>query len=376
MLPFVGEFTLSRLERVISGPGTVGALATELEQRGCARALVVTGRTLGRSALVTRVTNVLGARGVGVFGRTEQHVPASTVDALVAMMRETRADSLISVGGGSPIDAAKAAVHARLGGSRDRAITHIAVPTTLSAGEFTAIAGITDDTSRIKRAVSDPRLAPCVVVTDPEMTVETPDWLWASTGIRALDHAVESIYSVRHHPLSDALASKAIAALMGHLPGSIRCADPDRGHHRGHCQVAAWMSVFGIANAGFGLSHAFGHQIGPRWNVPHGVTSCVMLPHAMRFMARVAPERFSPIAGGLGVTFNPAAPERSAAACAERVAAFIAELGVPTRLRDAGVPAAEVAQIAGVVHEAMERSQVVGRYVGASDLSSLLAAAY
>lgn len=376
MLPFVGEFTLSRLERVISGPGTVGALVTELERRGCARALVVTGRTLGRSALVSRVTDALGTRGIGVFARTEQHVPASTVDALVAMMRETRADSLISVGGGSPIDAAKAAVHTLLGGSLDGAITHIAVPTTLSAGEFTAIAGITDEASRIKRAVSDPRLAPCVVITDPEMTVETPDWLWASTGIRALDHAVESIYSVRHHPLSDALASQAIAALMAHLPGSIRCDDPDRGHHRGHCQVAAWLSVFGIANAGFGLSHAFGHQIGPRWNVPHGVTSCVMLPHAMRFMAAVAPERFAPIARGLGVTLDPAVPGPGALACAERVTSFIAELGVPTRLRDAGVPLEDTPAVAAIVYESIERAQVIGRPVGRDEISSLLAAAY
>jgi alcohol dehydrogenase class IV len=375
MTPFVGEFSLSRLERVISGPGTVGALAAELDRRGCTRALVVTGRTLSRSALVTRVTGDLGGRGVGVFAATEQHVPASTVDALVTMIGETRADCLISVGGGSPIDAAKAAVHALLGAAPG-SLPHIAVPTTLSAGEFTAIAGITDDRSRIKRAVADARLAPCVVITDPEMTADTPDWLWASTGIRALDHAVESIYSVRHHPFSDALASKAIAALVTHLPGSVRCDDPERLAHRGHCQVAAWLSVFGIANAGFGLSHAFGHQIGPRWNVPHGYTSCVMLPHAMRFMASVAPERFAPIAEGLAVPFDAAAPLAGALACADRVAGVISDLGLPARLRDVGVPAEDVAQIAGVVHDAMERSRVVGRPLQCDEISALLCAAH
>lgn len=375
MQPFAGDFSLSRLERVVSGPGTVSSLAPELERRGCCRALIVTGRTLGRSPLLAQVTGPLGSRGAGVFARTDQHVPATTVDALVAMIRETRADSLVSVGGGSPIDAAKAAVHALLE-SGGPALPHLAVPTTLSAGEFTAIAGVTDDRTRIKRALSDPRLAPCVVITDPGMTAETPDWLWASTGIRALDHAVESIYSVRHHPFSDALAARAIATLLAHLPGSVRCDDPDRLVHRGHCQVAAWLSVFGIANAGFGLSHVLGHQIGPRWNVPHGVTSCVMLPHAMRFMAEVAPERFGPIADGLGVAFDAAAPRAGATACADRVAAFVRDLGLPGRLRDAGVPAGDVAAIAGVVHDVMERSQVIGRYVATDELSSLLAAAY
>ena len=375
MTPFVGEFSLSRLERVISGPGTVDALAAELDRRGCGRALVITGRTLSRSALVARVTRGLGGRGVGVFADTAQHVPASTGDALVAMILDTRADCLISVGGGSPIDAAKAAAHALLGAGPD-ALPHLAVPTTLSAGEFTAIAGITDDRSRIKRAVSDARLAPRVVITDAEMTAETPDWLWASTGIRALDHAIESIYSVRHHPFSDALASKAIAALVTHVPASVRCDDPERLVHRGHCQVAAWLSVFGMANAGFGLSHAFGHQIGPRWNVPHGYTSCVMLPHAMRFMAAVAPERFGPIAEGLTVPFDPAAPQAGALACADRVAGVIGALGLPGRLRDVGVPADDVAEIVDVVHDAMDRAQVVGRPLRRDDISALLCAAH
>lgn len=375
MTPFAGEFTLSRLERVISGPGAVGRLGSEIDRRGCSRVVVVTGKTLGCSAVLARVTGTLGSRTAGVFDRTAQHVPASTVEALAAMVRETRADCLVSVGGGSPIDAAKAAAHAVMAAS-PVGLPHLSVPTTLSAGEFTAIAGITDDRSRIKRAVADPRLAPCIVVTDPEMTTATPDWLWASTGIRALDHAVESIYSVRHHPFGDALAARAIAMLVAHLPGSVHGDEPERLAHRGQCQVAAWLSVFGLVNAGFGLSHAFGHQLGPRWNVAHGYTSCVMLPHAMRFMASVAPERFGPIAGGLGVPFDPAAPAAGAVACADRVAAFIAALGLPARLREVGVPGSEVHEIAGVVHDAMERSQVIGRPLRLDEVSAMLGAAH
>jgi alcohol dehydrogenase class IV len=378
MSALVGEFSLVPLERVISGPGSLRSLAVELDARRCRRVLVVTGRTLGRSSLLDDVTTALGPRCAGVFAETNQHVPSATVDALTARAETADADCVLSFGGGSPIDAAKAAVHRLIVTRGDGVphLPHIALPTTLSAGEFTAIAGVTDTVTRVKRAVSDRRLAPAVVITDPLLTVATPDWLWAATGVRALDHAVESIYSVRHHPFSDALASRAIAMLVEHLPGSIRCGVPERLEHRGYCQVAAWLSVFGIANTGFGLSHALGHQIGPRWQVAHGFTSCVMLPHAMRFMARVAPERFGPIAAGLGLAFDLATAAADAAACAERMAAFIAQFDVPRRLGDAGVPAGEATEIATVVHESMERAQVIGRPLALDELRQMLLDAY
>jgi alcohol dehydrogenase class IV len=377
MSAFAGEFSFPRLECVVSGPGTIVRLPAELDRRTRSRAVVVTGRTLSRSALLTQVTSALGSRCVAVFSETRQHVPSQTARALTALLREVDADSIVSFGGGTPIDTAKAAVHAVLKATGAvEALTHIAVPTTLSAGEFTAIAGITDERTLIKRAVADPRLVPCVVITDPLLTLETPDWLWAASGIRAFDHAVESIYSARHHPFGDALATRALALLLQHLPGSVRCGEPERVAHRGHCQLAAWLAVTGIANAGFGLSHAFGHQIGPRWDVPHGVTSCVMLPHVMRFMAGVAPERFGPIAEGLGVPFDASAPHAGALACAEAVGAFIGALELPRRLRDAGVPAGRAGEISGVVHEVIDESGVVGRPVGHDEIAALLADAY
>src|SRR5262249_19394093 len=153
------------------------------------------------------------------------------------------------------------------------------------------------------------------------------------------DHAVEAIYSVRHHPVGDTMAARGLALIVEHLLPSIRASGDEgararRLDHRLQCQMAAWLSVYGMTNAGFGLSHALGHQIGPRWNVPHGFTSCITLPHAMRFMADRAPERFGPIAAGLGLPFDVDRPRDSARACADRVAAFIAQFDVPRRLRD------------------------------------------
>ena len=374
------EFNLSGLERVVSGAGCVERLSHELERRGLERAVVVTGRTLGASVLLERVTAPLGSRCIAVFKDARQHVPSCSVVKVAALLQEHAADTVISFGGGSPIDTAKAAVHSVIASgscsSGSKLPSHIAIPTTLSAGEFTAVAGITDEKTRIKRPVSDSRITPRTVIADPTLTLETPAWLWAASGIRALDHAIESIYSVRHYPVSDAAASSGLTMLLQHLRPSLDTSDPRVLEHRGECQLAAWMCVFGVTNAGFGLSHALGHQIGPRWNVPHGMTSCITLPHAMRFMADLAPERFRPIAEGFGVAFDPADPRRAALACADRAAAFIGQFDVPQRLRDVGVPRDELPEVAAIVHDVMDAAHVVDRLVTTDDIVTLLTNAY
>ncbi|MBV8771582.1 MAG: iron-containing alcohol dehydrogenase, partial [Deltaproteobacteria bacterium] len=252
----------------------------------------------------------------------------------------------------------------------------IAIPTTLSAGEYTPAGGVTNEDTRIKGGVVDPRLQPRTIINDPALTLETPHWLWVATGMRAFDHAVEAIYSMRHQLISDTLAVKAIKLLTENLPASIRTSGDESLAHRGQCQMAAWFSIFGGMNTRFGVSHALGHQIGPKWDVAHGVTSCITMPHAMRFMAGIAPERFAPIAEGLSVRFDPDNPRAAALECADRVARFIAQFDVPHTLRDAGVPRNEIHQIAATVLDEIERSKVVDRPLTREDIVNLLEAAY
>jgi len=391
----VGEFNFTRLERVIFGPGKVEALARELDRRGLKRAVVVTGKTLGRSKLLERVTGTLGPRCAAVYKGAQQHVPLATVKELVTEIKRVDGDCLISFGGGSPIDTAKVAAAAILTGREPGAGAHhidfggasaaidagrdlveIAIPTTLSAGEYTPAGGVTDETTRIKGAVVDPRLQPRTIINDPAVTLETPAWLWVATGMRALDHAVEAIYSIRHQPISDTLASKAIALLVEHLPASIKTSGSEELAHRGNCQMAAWFSIFGGMNTRFGVSHALCHQIGPKWDVAHGVTSCITLPHVMRFMADIAPQRFGPIAEGFGVRFDPANAKAAALECADRTARFIAQFDVPHSLKEARVPRAEISQIAGTVLDEVERAKVVDRAVTREEIVSLLEQAY
>ena len=222
-IPMTGEFNFTRLEKVAFGPGNAASLGHELERRKLNRALIVTGKTLGRSKLLDKVTAAAGSRLAGVFKGASQHVPSHTVAALVEEYQRTGADCMVSFGGGSPIDTVKVAAKRILEGSRPGGaaphtidfeaadvvggpdLIHIAMPTTLSAGEFTPIGGVTDESSHVKGGVVDPRLAPRTIILDPELTVETPAWLWTATGMRAMDHAVEVIYSSRHQLIADTL---------------------------------------------------------------------------------------------------------------------------------------------------------------------------
>ncbi len=370
-----GEFHLTRLENVIFGAGKVEALGRELERRGAKRAVIVTGKTLGQSRLLERVKSAAGRALAGVFTGAMQHVPSKTVAKLTAEARALDADAMISFGGGSPNDTVKNAAMALMAGG-GREILHIAIPTTLSAGEFTPAGGVTNEETRIKGGVADPRLQAKVVILDPALTLETPAWLWASTGMRALDHAVESAYSTRHQLLTDTLTARAIALLNAHLLPSLQTHGDEELEHRMQCQLAAWLSIFGMTNTRAGISHALGHQIGPYWDVPHGVTSCITLPHVMRFMADIAADRFGPIAEGFGVRFDATNPRSSAIECAERAAQFIAKFEVPSRLRDVGVKREEIAKIAGTVLAEVTRSNTVGATVTLDQLVGILDAAY
>jgi alcohol dehydrogenase len=371
--PPAGEFNLSRLERVIYGPGKIAALKDETDKRGLHRALVVTTDVVAALPILNDVTGALGSRCAGVFAGVVMHVPRKTTELLQQEIERVNADCLVSFGGGSPIDSSKVAAYGLL--SR-RELVHIAVPTTLSAAEYTHAGGVTDESTRVKSGVYDPRVLPRTVINDPKLTLATPDWLWVTTGMRALDHAIECAYAIRHQPISDALASKSIALLNKHLPASIRTEGDERLAHRGHCQMAAWFSIYGAMNTRFGLSHLLGHQIGPRWNVPHGVTSCITLPNSMRFMAGIAPDRFGPIAEGYEIPFDAANPKPAALACADRTAEFITQFDVPKTLREAGVPREEIGQIVAPIAHELEHQGVVDRAISEKEVLELLESVY
>jgi alcohol dehydrogenase len=183
-----------------------------------------------------------------------------------------------------------------------------------------------------------------VAILDAELTRDTPDWLWSSSGVRALDHAVETIYASDHGPVTDATSLEAIRLLFEFLP---RSSGKESIAERQQCQLAAWLSFFGVANITLGLSHLLGRQIGPRYNVPHGYTSAVLLPRVMEALLPETIRRQALIAWAAGAAPRNDPAEDAAAAAHRAVYELVDRLGLPHRLRDLNVPESDLEGLSG-----------------------------
>lgn len=332
--PAILTFVFPPADRVLSGPDCARHLLESLGRVGAGRALVVTGPTIAeRTNLLWYVEHLLGPLHAGSYTGVRAHTPADTVAEAADLARTAAADALVSLGGGSAIDTAKAVAHELAARTDGPPLPHIALPTTLSAAAFTHVAGVTDPERRIKRIIADLWLTPREVLLDPRLTLLTPPALWLSTGIKALDHALESLLNERHHPVTDALALEAARTLWAVLPAC--AADPAAVAPRGRAQVAAWMSLFSAGTVRGGLSHALGHQLGA-YGVPHGITSCITLAPVLRFIALHTGTRQWQIAR----TLNLGAP------LADAVAALVDRLGLPSRLRETSVARDDLPAIA------------------------------
>jgi alcohol dehydrogenase class IV len=364
-----GRFVNLPLDTIYFGPDSLDKLPGLLDEHGVKRAVVVTGRSISNNPfLMDRLHSVLGSRLASVVGEARQHVPRSSVLRVAEAARSNGADGLISFGGGSPNDTAKAVAWAlaediKRPGDFDRfaikfeypdkieippltkvPVPIFAVPTTLSAGDFTHFIGITDEARKVKDLYGDRKLTAKAVILDPKVTTFTPEWLWLSSGIRAVDHCVETILSTMAQPFTDALTSHALSMLFRYLKDCKK--DPGDLAARGQCQVASWLSFFGLSNVNLGLSHGIGHQLGARCNVPHGYTSCVMMHNVMVYNRDATLARQAWIAHVLGLT-GFAHQEAAAMAAKEAVLGLIRDdLGLPWRLRDVGVGEDEFGPIA------------------------------
>jgi maleylacetate reductase len=319
-----GTHTFLPTDRVHFGAGSLEKI--EEEARSSDRVLVVTGRSLAeKSDLVRRVETLLGAKHGGPFSGMCQHTPGSAVESAAEEARGS--NLLLSVGGGSVIDGTKA-VARKLGYPRQ-----VAVPTTLSGAEWAHRVGVTDEATGRKGGFADPRAVPPVVILDPEATLFTPEKLWLSTGIRALDHAVEGFLFGGEHPVTDVTGLEGARRLMRYLPRSKK--DPEDVEARLELQLAAWLSYFGPFNTPMGLSHALGRRIGASYGVPHGYTSCITLAPSLKVVKDWVPEdRWRKLEEALGG--DPAG----------RVSALVRGLDLPSRLRDVGVPEEDLESIA------------------------------
>lgn len=249
---------------------------------------MITGSSLAqKTPLVKQVEEILGqAHHAGTFANIQQHAPVAQLDkATDEVLKDSSIDTLISLGGGSPIDSAKA-ISYRAHEKTAKSLYHIAIPTTLAAAECTFLAGYTREDGT-KVGVADPQIAPQAIIYDSEFGKHTPQKLWLSTGIRALDHAVELLY----HPTASEVPAKqlvltALASLFEYLPKYK--AEPENEDYITRLQLTAFGSLYPLGTnmkSPLGLSHTIGYALGSPYGIPHGITSCISLAGVVRLKA-------------------------------------------------------------------------------------------
>lgn len=288
-----GLWKPNQLQALHYGPsGTVTQHLRSCLPTPQSKAYIITGRSLAQTNLIDQVVVALGGpeHHAGTFSSIRQHAPVKELDEateLVFGKRDEGVDTLISVGGGSPIDSAKA-ISYRMNEKHGRFLFHITIPTTLSAAECTFLAGYTNEQGQ-KTGVADPRVAPHVVIYDAGFGKVTPKELWLSTGLRALDHSVEMMY----HPTATEMPGKSMAVegfrgLMEWLPRYAKGPEGEEEEAVTRLFLAAFASLGfmgGNLKGGLGLSHALGYALGSPYGIPHGITSCFTLGHVVKLKA-------------------------------------------------------------------------------------------
>jgi maleylacetate reductase len=363
-------YRYSAMERVIFGEAAPLAVAAEVDLLARRRVFVVTSRSVAAGAPFAAIIAALGDRCAGQYADVTAHVPRDCVVAGAAAARAANADLLLAVGGGSAIDATKmmllclryeitktAALDAHRGlaavepsfRSADEAswLRMIAVPTTLSAAEFTWWGGALDTVRQVKEPFGYPLMMPKSVVLDPKITLATPLALFLSSGMKAVDHAAERLASLNSEPFKDAAVMQSLRLLSRGLPRTREQSDDLQA--RLDCQMGMAIGMMGPATgAGVGASHAIGHALGANNGVAHGITSCVLLPAVMRWNRPANAEKQKLISEAMG------RPQDDATTVLEEL---VERLGLPRRLRDLAIRRDDFPAIADrVLHDRSIRS--------------------
>lgn len=387
-------------QEVIFSAGALAQLGPAVERFGWRRIMLCTTGSARRAGRVTAIAEGLGERLVATYDHVQPHVPDYQVAEALALAGQTEIDAVIGLGGGSSIGLAKAvslALEERRGGRPARAafptdqpmVPVIAIPSTYAGSEMTAVYGVTQQPAGgqpLKVTVTDPKVAPKLVIYDPTLTLDLPPELTASSGINALAHCIEALYSITRHPLSTAAALSGLSHIISALP---RChARPDDLEARTEMLVGAHLAGASLASAAMGLHHGLCHVLGGTAGVPHGVANSIILPHAMRFNADAAvpppPEPAWGLQAAAAMGLEPTsrgqgaqdAGEAAAEAAAAKVSQLVGQLHLPRRLRDAAVKEADLPRLAQLAYQSRTVQNNPKPILGPAPLEALLRAAW
>lgn len=309
------------IPRVVFGAGSLKQLPAEVERLGAQRALVLA--TPEQQGVAAQVASMLGTRSAGVFAQAVMHVPIETARAAREEARRVHADCAVAVGGGSTTGLGKAI-------ALDSGLPIVAVPTTYAGSEMTPIYGLTE--GGVKKTGRDVRVLPKTVVYDPDLTMTLPLPLSITSGLNAIAHAAEGLYTPEPNPIVALMAEEGIAALARALPALH--ADIDDRHARHDALYGAWLCGVVLAHVAMGLHHKLCHTLGGTFNLPHAETHTVVLPHALAYNSAAAPQAMARIARALG-----RADGGDPLSAARALHALATRLGAPTALRAIGMPA-------------------------------------
>lgn len=367
-----GQMIFTSTETVIFGRPASEAVAEIAAARNARKVFLLVSDTLRtQTDEITKFEQALGERHIATWSGMSPHAPRKDVVAAAIAARDCASDLIVTIGGGSVTDAGKIVglllkhniyteaemeplrvfvsdegeVINPIGNDPDAGpdVRTICVPTTLSGGEFNALSGSTDEVTQHKQGYEHRMMAPVAVVLDPAMTIYTPEWLWLSTGVRSVDHAVETLASDQSNEFADGLAYNALCMLAEGLPKTKD--DPNDLEARLKCQMGAWQSMLPIiGGVPMGASHAIGHILGGACDVPHGHTSCVMSPYVLAWNAEYDDSRQVRIRAALN------AGDMSAS---EALDQLIRSLGMPRTLAEVGVGPDRFAQVSELTLEDM-----------------------
>lgn len=329
----------------IMGTGGLADAGNEIKALGFKKALIVTDAPLHREVKATKVvTDLLDEIDVAyaVFDEVEPNPNTAQVVAGTAMLQKEACDFIISFGGGSPHDAAKAiGILATHGGDiRDyEGINRMTKPmlplvaintTSGTASEMTRFAIITDEKRHVKMAIIDWRTTPTLSVDDPDLMEAMPPSLTAATGMDALTHAIEAYVSTAATPVTDSAALHAIKLVSGFLARAVK--DGHDHEAREMMTYAEFLAGMAFNSASLGYVHAMAHQLGGFYDLPHGVCNAILLPHVQAYNAQAVPDRFVEIATAMGIDTRDMTPAEAAMAALDAIRALSAAVDIPPNL--------------------------------------------
>lgn len=330
------------------GNGAAAQTGTQIKQLGLKKVLLVTDEILMKSGTVTPVTDSLSKEGIDfeVFDKVTSEPVLAFVEEGLKLLIRRKCGGIVAVGGGSPIDTAKAiAVMATnpgkiedymgIGKIVNPGLPLIAIPTTAGTGSEVTIFTIITDTKRdVKMLIGSPYVMPRIALVDPLLTVGMPRGLTAATGLDALTHAIEAYVSLKAQPLSDVMALSAIERLFKNLP--VAWANPNNMEARTQTLLGAMQAGIAFSNASVALVHGMSRPLGAYFHIPHGLSNAVLLGDVMAFSIMGNPTRYARIAAAMGVDITGLLPTEAAEEGVMLVKNLVSALEIPS-LKDLGV---------------------------------------